>query len=98
MKANIHEFDGLFRVLLFILSVIWAVMTSQWISLIPGGILFATALTGWCPVYAMIGINAKKEAGRCWTHLFYVIDAQYFTIAPSLCNFCRIFDSKECRL
>ena len=66
MKANIHEFDGLFRVLLFILSVIWAVMTSQWISLIPGGILFATALTGWCPVYAMIGINAKKEAGHTY--------------------------------
>ena len=62
MKANIHEFDGLFRVLLFILSVIWAVMTSQWIWLVPGGILFATAIISWCPVYAMIGINAKKEA------------------------------------
>jgi len=60
MKANVSAFDGFFRALLFIVAVIWAVMTGQWFWLIPGAVLFATAVLTWCPVYAIFGITTNK--------------------------------------
>ena len=60
MKTNLNEFDGFFRSLLFIIAVIVAVMTGQWIWLIPGAVLFATAVLTWCPLYAMFGFNDNQ--------------------------------------
>ena len=61
MKTNLNEFDGFFRSLLFIIAVIVAVMTGQWIWLIPGAVLFATAVLTWCPLYAMFGFKTKLQ-------------------------------------
>ena len=61
MKTNVGAFDGFFRSLIFIITVIVAVMTGQWIWLIPGAILFGTAVLMWCPIYALIGINDNTD-------------------------------------
>jgi len=64
MKSNLSEFDGFFRSLLFIVALIWAVMTGQWGWVIPTGILFATAVLTWCPVYATFGINTNNTSAK----------------------------------
>ena len=65
MKTNIGAFDGFFRSLLFIIAVIFAVITGQWLWAIPGAILFATAILTWCPAYAAIGaIKNRISAGH----------------------------------
>ncbi len=61
MKTNVGEFDGAFRTLLFVVAIIFAIMTGQWIWTIPGAILFATAVVSWCPLYAMLGISSDKH-------------------------------------
>lgn len=64
METNVGAFDGTFRTLLFIIAIIVAVMMDQWYWLIPGAILFATAMLGWCPLYAMFGINKDKTGAQ----------------------------------
>ena len=59
MENNIGAFDGFFRTLFFVIAVIFAVMTGQWIWLIPTGMLFVTAILTWCPLYAIIGYNSN---------------------------------------
>lgn len=61
MTANVGAFDGLFRTLLFIVSLIFAIMTGQWLWLIPTAILFATATINWCPLYEIIGFSTNKN-------------------------------------
>lgn len=61
MKTNIGAFDGAFRTLIFIVSVIYAVMLGQWLWVIPAAILFASATLMWCPLYAMLGIHTNKD-------------------------------------
>ncbi len=62
METNVGAFDGYFRALLFVLAVIFAVLTGQWVWLIPTGILFITAALSWCPIYAITGFNSNKSA------------------------------------
>jgi Protein of unknown function (DUF2892) len=62
MENNMGAFDGYFRTLLFVLAVMFWVMTGQWVWMIPTGILFATAILSWCPIYAITGINTNKTA------------------------------------
>jgi hypothetical protein len=61
MKTNVGAIDGFFRSLIFVITVIVAVITAQWIWLIPGTIFFATAVLTWCPLYAIIGINDNTD-------------------------------------
>lgn len=61
MKANMGSFDGAFRTLIFILSICFAVMTGQWLWVIPAAILFGSAALMWCPIYAMLGIHTNKD-------------------------------------
>ena len=60
MKTNMGPFDGYLRSLLFILSLIFSVMTGQWWWAIPGAILFATAILTWCPAYALLDTISHK--------------------------------------
>lgn len=60
MENNVGAIDGLLRTLLFVIAVCVAVMTGQWVWLIPTGILFATAVIFWCPLYAITGVNTNK--------------------------------------
>ncbi len=63
MKTNLSSFDGWFRTLLFIVSICYAIMAggTSWLWIIPTGILFVTAVLGWCPIYEMLGLNTEKE-------------------------------------
>ena len=61
MKTNVGAFDGYFRSLIFIITMLVAIMTVQWLWLIPGVILFATAILMWCPLYAIFGINDNTD-------------------------------------
>jgi hypothetical protein len=61
MKTNVGAFDGYLRSLIFIITVVVAVLTGQWVWVIPGAILFATAVLMWCPIYAMIGFNDNTD-------------------------------------
>jgi len=61
MKTNVGAFDGAFRTLIFVVTIIFAVMTGQWGWTIPGLILFATAVVSWCPIYAMTGMQTGKQ-------------------------------------
>lgn len=60
MKTNMGAFDGAFRTLIFIVSMVVAIMTGQWAWMIPGVIFFASALLTWCPLYDMFGISTNK--------------------------------------
>lgn len=62
MENNMGAFDGYFRTLFFCIAVMFWVMTGQWVWMIPTGILFATAILSWCPIYAITGINTNKSA------------------------------------
>ena len=61
MKTNVGPFDGFFRTLLFVISIVVAILTGQWWWLIPGSLLFATAVLTWCPLYAVLGINKTSS-------------------------------------
>ena len=60
MKTNVGAVDGAFRTLLFIISLVFAIMTGQWLWVIPGAILFATSVLTWCPLYAMLGVHTNE--------------------------------------
>ncbi len=62
MKSNVGAFDGAFRTLLFIISVTVAVLTGQWLWVLPGAVLFGTAVAFWCPLYEMVGFRTNKHS------------------------------------
>lgn len=61
MKQNVHNIERVVRVVigLAIVSLVFIGPQSAWgwLGLIP----VATGLTGWCPPYAMLGINTCKK-------------------------------------
>ncbi len=66
MKANVGAFDGMFRTLLFIVSLCYAIMVggSAWLLIIPTAVLFATAMLKWCPVYEITGLSTNKGSAQ----------------------------------
>lgn len=63
MKANVGDFDGWLRILLFIVAICYAILAGgyAWLWVIPATVLFATAVLMWCPLFEMFGINMNKE-------------------------------------
>ena len=63
MKKNVGDFDGGFRILLFLIAICYAVLVggSAWYFVIPTTILFATAVAMWCPIFEMLGIDMYKN-------------------------------------
>jgi hypothetical protein len=61
MKQNMHNVERVIRLIvaLFVLSLIFWGPTTLWglLGLIP---LF-TGLTGWCPLYTILGISTKRR-------------------------------------
>lgn len=57
MKKNIHPVERAVRVVggLFLVSLVFWGPSNDWFLL--GLIPAATGLTGWCPPYALLGIN-----------------------------------------
>lgn len=61
MKKNIGAFDGWFRILLFMIGMIYAIMWGPWYVVLPGAILLATAILQWCPLYELVGYRTFTE-------------------------------------
>ncbi len=63
MKVNVGAFDGWFRILLFIVSICYAILAGgyAWLWVIPTTIFLATSVVMWCPLYAMFGISTNSD-------------------------------------
>jgi hypothetical protein len=64
MMCNIGKVDRIIRVVIGVLIIAWGLMNNNWLGAI-GLIPLGTALVGWCPLYAIFGINTgcKKKIG-----------------------------------
>ncbi len=69
MKANVGTVDRVIRFVAGAAVLAFGIMgdlASPWnvVAMVVGGVLIATAAIGWCPPYALLGINTcgKKEA------------------------------------
>lgn len=64
MKTNIHKTERIIRVLLGVLLTSFAFVgpANPWFLL--GLIPVATGLLGWCPPYALLGINTCKTFNK----------------------------------
>ena len=57
MTCNIGKIDRIIRVILGIALLGWGVMNGNIIADVIGGVLLLTAIIGWFPPYALLGIN-----------------------------------------
>ena len=57
MKCNIGMVERIIRGVLGAAAFAWGLMNGSVIGYVVGGILLATAIIGWCPPYALLGIN-----------------------------------------
>jgi len=60
MKQNVGGFDRIARIVVGIVAIAVGVYFQSWWGAI-GGVLLVTALVGWCPPYALLGISTAKE-------------------------------------
>ncbi len=59
MTKNIGGIDRIIRILIGAALIVWAIMGGPiwaWIGIVP----MATAIIGWCPPYAILGIKTCK--------------------------------------
>lgn len=61
MKCNIGKIDRIIRIVLGVVILGWGLMNSCIIADIVGALLLLTAIIGWCPPYALLGINTGCE-------------------------------------
>jgi len=57
MKCNIGKIDRIIRAVLGVALLGWGIMNGSIIADIVGGVLLLTVIIGWCPPYALLGIN-----------------------------------------
>ena len=57
MTCNIGKIDRIIRVIIGAAAIAWGVMNGNIIADVVGGVLLLTAIIGWCPPYALLGIN-----------------------------------------
>jgi len=63
MKANVGTIDRVLRLVVGVAAIAFGVMgglVAPWnyVAIGVGGVLVATAALGWCPPYALLGINS----------------------------------------
>lgn len=63
MTCNVGKTDRIIRGVIGVAALGWGVIDGSIIVGVVGGILLFTALIGWCPPYALLGINTgcKKD-------------------------------------
>jgi len=59
MKHNVGGIDRILRIVLGLVIIGAGIMLSSWWGAI-GAVLLVTGLIGWCPPYAMLGMNTCK--------------------------------------
>ncbi len=57
MTCNIGKTDRIIRIVVGVGAVVLGVMNGNIIADVVGGVLLFTAIIGWCPPYALLGIN-----------------------------------------
>lgn len=61
MKPNLNFYDITLRyALVFLLGIVFGI-TQMWFFLGLAVILFITAVTGWCPLFDLFGIDHQKQ-------------------------------------
>jgi len=58
MACNIGKADRVIRGVIGVAAIGWGVMNGNIIADVVGGVLLFTAVIGWCPPYALLGINS----------------------------------------
>ncbi len=61
MKCNLGKVDRIIRTIISIILFFVALFTDLWVLYILGGIVFLTALTGFCLLYIPFKINTCKK-------------------------------------
>ena len=56
MNINVGKYERIIRIVAGLAIIIWGVYAKNWWGLI-GAVPLITGLIGWCPPYAMFGIN-----------------------------------------
>jgi predicted RND superfamily exporter protein len=63
MKKNVGSADKIIRIIVGIIIIILGLVFKSWWGII--GILpILTAMIGWCPPYALLGISTRKEEAK----------------------------------
>jgi len=57
MTCNIGTIDRIIRGIVGAAALTWGLMNGNIIADIVGGVILFTAFIGWCPPYALLGIN-----------------------------------------
>jgi hypothetical protein len=63
VKANVGRTERIVRFLVGAAIVVVGVVYQSWWGLV-GLVPIATALVGWCPPYALLGIDTRSAAAR----------------------------------
>ena len=56
MTCNIHRYERVIRGIVGIAVIAWGIVEQTWLGAI-GLVPLGTAAIGWCPPYALLGIN-----------------------------------------
>ncbi|WP_343671146.1 DUF2892 domain-containing protein [Chitinophaga sp.] len=66
MKKNVGTVDGLIRVVLAIITIFlfYNKILTDSLFMIIAVILLLTSLTGFCPLYSLLGLKTKHEAPK----------------------------------
>jgi len=56
MTCNIHRYERVIRGIVGIAVIAWGIVEQNWLGAI-GLVPLGTAAIGWCPPYALLGIN-----------------------------------------
>ena len=60
MTTNVGMIDRVIRIIIGVALIVWGYMNQNWwgaVGLVP----LLTALIGWCPPYALLGIKTTKS-------------------------------------
>ncbi|MCB1722848.1 MAG: DUF2892 domain-containing protein [Gammaproteobacteria bacterium] len=60
MTKNVGSIDRVIRIIIGVALIVWGYMNQNWwgaVGLVP----LLTALIGWCPPYALLGIKTTKS-------------------------------------
>ena len=61
MKQNEHQIERIIRIVLGVVLISLAFVGPANLWFLLGIVPLATGLTGWCPLYAILGISTCKE-------------------------------------
>jgi hypothetical protein len=63
MKMNVGKTERIIRLVVGVVIVVIGIVFQSWWGLV-GLVPIATALAGWCPPYALLGIDTRSAAAK----------------------------------